>query len=161
MVHGILPRNKGNSLRRQKLLQANNILKEKCSQVPNVAYLQHESDWAKTNTELEMAYFYKDELHLTEEGYQKLASSVSKKLKAVTNSNHFPSIKPKKTPNKFMDTDFPSLKSVTKEPTKHSSNTSPAPHYKRTLLKNVITSTKIKEYQIVGATAITYNDGTT
>ena len=76
IVHGIFPRNKGNSFSRQKLLQAN-MLKGKCSQVPNVAYLQPESDWVKTSAELEMAYFYKDELHLIEEGYQKLASSNS------------------------------------------------------------------------------------
>ena len=56
------------------------MLKEKCSQVPNVAYLQPESGWVKTNTELEITYFYKDELHLIEEGYQKLASSASKKI---------------------------------------------------------------------------------
>ena len=59
------------------------MLKEKCSQVPNVAYLQPESDWVKTNTELEMTHFYKDELHLIEEGYQKLASSISKKFEVT------------------------------------------------------------------------------
>ena len=60
-----------------------------------------------------MAYFYKDELHLIEEGYQKLARTISKKLKEITNSNHVPSTTPKKTPNKFVDTYFPSKKSVT------------------------------------------------
>ena len=62
--NGILSRSRGNSLRRQKLLQTNIMLKEKCSQVPNFAYLQTESDWVNTNTELEMAYFYKNELIL-------------------------------------------------------------------------------------------------
>ena len=62
--NGILSRSKGSSLRRQKLLQTNIMLKEKCSQVPNFAYLQTESDWVNTNTELEMAYFYKNELIL-------------------------------------------------------------------------------------------------
>ena len=80
--------------------------KEKCSQIPNIAYLQPESDWIMTNSELEMTYFYKNELYLIEE-YQKLTSSISKKLKAVTNSNHVQSVTPKKTPNKFVDTDFP------------------------------------------------------
>ena len=98
IVHDILPRNKGNSLRRQKLLQTNKMLKEKCNQVPNVAYLQPESDWVKTNTELEMTYFYNDELHLIEEGYQKLASSISKKLKEIIISIHVPSIHPIKFP---------------------------------------------------------------
>ena len=48
------PKNKGNSFGRQKLLQTNSMLKEKCSQVPNVAYLQPDSDWVTTNTELEL-----------------------------------------------------------------------------------------------------------
>ena len=159
IVHDILPRNKQNSLRRQKLLQTNSMLKEKCSQVPNIAYLQPESDWVKTNTELQMAYFYKGKLHLIEEGYQKLASSISKKLKEVTNSNHVPSITLKKTPNKFMDKDFPSLKSVTKVPTNDTSYTSTAFHYKLALLKG-FNPTKNKECQILGSTIITYNDGT-
>ena len=64
IASGIPQRNNGNSFRRQKLLQTNNMLKKKCSQTPNVAYLKPESDRVKTNTELGMAYFYKDELHL-------------------------------------------------------------------------------------------------
>ena len=76
-----------------------------------------------------MTCFDKDELQLIEEGYQKLASSVSKKLKEIRNSNLVPSITPKKTPNKFVDTDFPSLKSVTKAPTNGKSYTSSALHY--------------------------------
>ena len=40
------------------------MLTEKCSQVPNVAYLQPESDCVMTNTELEMTCFDKDELQL-------------------------------------------------------------------------------------------------
>ena len=59
-----------------------------------------------------------------------------------------------------MDTGFPPLKSVTKAPTNDTSYTSSALHNKRALLKNVITLTKNNEYQILGATAITYNDGT-
>ena len=55
-----------------------------------------------------------DKLHLVEEGYKKLASYISKTLKAITNSNHLLSITPKNYPNKFLYTDFPSLKSVTK-----------------------------------------------
>ena len=45
-------------------------------------------------------------------------------------------------------------------PTNDTSYTSSAPHYRRALLKNVITLIKNNEYQILGATTITYNDGT-
>ena len=48
IVSGILPRNKGNNFRRQKLLQTNNMLKEKCSRIPKIAYLEPESDWVRT-----------------------------------------------------------------------------------------------------------------
>ena len=57
-----------------------------------------------------------------------------------------------------METDFPLLKSVTKTPTKETSHTSSVFLYKRAFLKNVITPTKNREYQIVGTTTITYND---
>ena len=66
-----------------------------------------------------MTYFYNDELHLIEEAYQKLANCISKRLKEITNSNPHQSIAPKKTPNKFVDTDFLCFKSVTKALTRH------------------------------------------
>ena len=52
------------------------------------------------------------------------------------------------------------MKLVTKAPTSNTSYTSSALHYKRTPLNNVITPTKNNEYQILGATTITYNYGT-
>ena len=55
------------------------MLKDKSIQIPNVAYLEPESDWVKTNTELEIAYFHKDELHLIEERYQQKFGSNYKK----------------------------------------------------------------------------------
>ena len=136
------------------------MLKKKCIQIPNIAYLEPESDWVKTNTALKIVYFYKDELHLIEEGYQKLASSISKKMKAITNSNHLPITTPKKAPKNCADTDFPSLKSVTKALTNDTNYTSSVPHYKLALLKNVITPMQNKEYQMVGTTTITCNERT-
>ena len=136
------------------------MLKEKCSQVPNVAYLQLESDWVRTNTELEMAYFYKDEPHLIEEGYHKLANSISKKkkkkkeMKGITNSNHLPSITPKKTPNKVVDTNFSSLKSVTKVSTNDTSYTSSVIYYKRALLKRAHHWQKLEHYKVIHSAKI-------
>ena len=79
------PKEQREYLQNQKLLQTNNIFQEKCSQILNVPYLAPELDWVKTHTELEIAYFYKNELHLIER-YQKFTSSINKKLKAVTYS---------------------------------------------------------------------------
>ena len=81
-------------------------------------------------------------------------------MRAITNNNHLPSITPKKTPNKFVDTDFPSFKSVNKAPTNGTSHALSAPFCKCALLKNVIIPTKNKEYQMVGATTITFSDRT-
>ena len=75
-----------------------------------------------------MAYFHKDELHLIEEGCQKLTSPISKKLREITNNNHVPIITPKT--NKFVDKYFPSTKSVTKAPTNDTTYTSSALLYK-------------------------------
>ena len=52
--------------------------------MPNVVYVEPEASWVKTNTELEIAYFHKEKLHLIEQEYQKQASSISKK----TGSNY-------------------------------------------------------------------------
>ena len=112
------------------------------------------------NTELEMAYCYKNELILQKKNIRSLQAPSAKKFKAVANSDHFPNITRKKTPSKIVDTDFPSLKSIIKAPTNDTNYTSAALHYKRVLLKSPITPTKNKEYHIVGATNITSNDGT-
>ena len=53
------------------MTKANCILQEKCNK------LVPESHWLKENEELNMKFYYKDELHLTE-GYQKFANSISK-----------------------------------------------------------------------------------
>ena len=50
------------------------------------------------------------------------------------------------------------MKSVTKTPTNETSHTSSVFLYKRAFLKNVITPTKNREYQIVGTPTITCND---
>ena len=42
IISGILPRNKAKGFRRKKLIETNNILKYKCSQIPNVTYLEPE-----------------------------------------------------------------------------------------------------------------------
>ena len=82
IVSCILLKNKWNSFGRQKLLETSNMLKQKCSHIPNVLYLEPESDWVKTNTEL--AYFYQEKLHLKQEGFQKLASSLGKRKQLET-----------------------------------------------------------------------------
>ena len=52
VISGILPRKKAKRLRRKKLIEMSNMLKCKCSQIPNVMYLQRESIWEKQDSEL-------------------------------------------------------------------------------------------------------------
>ena len=61
---------RGKSFRRKKLIEMNNILKYKCSQILNVIYLEPESSWVKQDSEINMELFCKDELRLIEKGYK-------------------------------------------------------------------------------------------
>ena len=80
-MSGILPRNRAKSLRRKKLIETNNMLKYKCSRIPNVMYLEPESNWVKQDSKLNMELYYKGQLHLIEKGYKNIADSISDILK--------------------------------------------------------------------------------
>ena len=58
VTSGILPRNKAKSLRRKKLIETNNMLKYKCSQMPHIIYLEPESSWVKQDLELNIELYY-------------------------------------------------------------------------------------------------------
>ena len=58
VTSGILPRNKAKSLRRKKLIETNNMLKYKCSQMPHIMYLEPESSWVKQDLELNIELYY-------------------------------------------------------------------------------------------------------
>ena len=69
------------------------MLKQTCSQIPNVMYLEPQSSWVKPDSELNMELYYKDELHPIEKGYKKLADSISEILKGLKKDlHHFPNI---------------------------------------------------------------------
>ena len=85
------------------------MLKYKCSQVPNVIYLEPESSWVKQNSEFNMELYYKDELHHIEKAYKKLANFVSKILKYPNTKYHdYPNITCEK-PSIKTNTHFPLL----------------------------------------------------
>ena len=58
-ISGILTRNKAKRLRRKKLIETNDVLKYKCSQIPNVMYLEPESRLVKQDSELYIDYIIK------------------------------------------------------------------------------------------------------
>ena len=68
-IFGILPRNKGKSFRRAKLIEMNNILEYKCIQIPNAIHLEPELNWVKQGFEHNIELYYRDKLHLIEKYY--------------------------------------------------------------------------------------------
>ena len=78
VINGILPRDEQNTARIQKLFIANELLESKCTNYvnTNIHYLSLDGDWIRENGCLDIFLFYKDKLHLTEQGYFKLALSI-------------------------------------------------------------------------------------
>ena len=143
----------GKSFRREKLTETNNMLKYKCKQMQIAMYLKPESSWLKQDLEFNMELYYKDELHLIEKGYKKLANITSKILKDPKKDLHdYPNINYDQPVIKS-NTYFPPLstKSMLSTITAYTNNlttTMLARQYKYALLKNIGT-TKPKENQMV------------
>ena len=81
VINGILPRDEQNTARRQKLFIVNELLESKCTNyintdITDIYYLSPDGDWIRDNACLNISLFYKDKLHLTENGYLKLALSI-------------------------------------------------------------------------------------
>ena len=116
-------------------------------------YLKPESSWEKQDSELNMELYYKDELHLIEKGYKKLADSISEILKdSKKDLHHYPNIAYDQPVIKT-NTHFPFLpaKSMLSTNTAYTNNlttTTLTPRYKYFLLKN-IGAAKAKENQMV------------
>ena len=82
VINGILSRDEQNTARIQKLFIANELLKSKCTNYvnTNIHYLSLDGDWIREDSCLDISLFYKDKLHLIEQGYFKLALSIKRKI---------------------------------------------------------------------------------
>ena len=70
-----------NKIRRGKIKEVNELLKKECFKLKfRVFYIEPDSDWVTNKNLLNMKYFYRDQLHLIEEGYKKLAKTISVSL---------------------------------------------------------------------------------
>ena len=49
--------------------------------------MEPDSDWITNKNLLNMKYFYRDHLHLIEDGYEKLAKTISVSLLKITPNN--------------------------------------------------------------------------
>ena len=85
VINGILPRDERNTVRRQKSFIVNELLENKCTNYSNtdIHYLSPDGDWIRENGHLDKSLFYKDNLHLIEKGYLKLALSIKRKINLI------------------------------------------------------------------------------
>ena len=129
------------------------MLKYKCSQIPNIMYLEPEPSWVRQDSELNMELCYKDKPYLIGKGNNKLANSISEISKdPKIDLHHYPNITYDQPVIKT-NTNFPSLptKSMISTITAYPNNltsTTLTPGYKYALLKN-IGPAKAKENQMV------------
>ena len=78
IIFGILPRDFVNTIRRDKIKEVNGLLKKECIELTSrVFYMEPDSDCVTNENLLNMKYFYRDHVHLIEEGYEKLAKTIS------------------------------------------------------------------------------------
>ena len=70
-----------NTIRRNKIKEVNELLKKECFKLTSrIFYMEADSDWVTNENPLNMKYFYRDHLNLIEEGYEKLAKTISVSL---------------------------------------------------------------------------------
>ena len=78
IISGILLREFVNTIRRNKIMEVNELLKIECSKLTSrVFYMEPDPDWVTNENLLNMKYFYRDHLHLIKEGYEKLSKTIS------------------------------------------------------------------------------------
>ena len=81
ILSGILPRDSDiASIRREKILKTNTKLMNKCKNLRNVIFLEHDPDWTHDNGSLNNDYYFEDKLHLVKLGNEKLAKEISRTI---------------------------------------------------------------------------------
>ena len=98
IVNGIIPRDATNTRRQQKLLEVNQLLRDKCTSYNSVYFLKPDTDWTNLDGGLNKTFYYKDNIHLLENGNKKLALSIKTKLDNITTNCHGIAINKKVVP---------------------------------------------------------------
>ena len=80
IINGLIPRDAINTRQRQKLLEVNQLLRDKCTSCNSVYFLKPDKDWTTLDGGLSKTFYYKDNIHLLEKGNNKLALSIKTKL---------------------------------------------------------------------------------
>ena len=80
IVNGLISRDATNTGRRQKLLELNQLLRDKCTSYNSVYFLKPDADWATLDGGINKTFYYNDNIHLLENGNKKPALSIKTKL---------------------------------------------------------------------------------
>ena len=106
----LLPRDTKNSLRRGNINVINTSLLFKCSK-HNLNTFKHQLEWLNIDRSLNMSLFYKDRLHLIENGNELLAKEILCSYKSLKIKPHNSSIRSFKDVTLFSlnDSEFPTL----------------------------------------------------
>ena len=95
VINGLIPRDTINTIRRQKLLEVNQLLQGKCTNYTSVYFLKPDADWTTRDGGLDKSFYHKDNIHLLENGNKKLALSIKTKLDKIRINCHEITIKKK------------------------------------------------------------------
>ena len=88
VVNGLIPRDAIKTKRRQKLLEINRLLPDKCKNCTSVYFLEPETDWTTQDGGLSKTFYYKDNIHLLKNGNKGLALSIKTKLDNIRVNCH-------------------------------------------------------------------------
>ena len=88
VVNGLIPGDAINTKRRQKLLEVNQLLQYKCTNYTRVYFLKPDTDCTTLDGGLSKTFYYKDNIHLLQNGNKKLALSIKTKLDNIRVNCH-------------------------------------------------------------------------
>ena len=88
IICGLIPRDECSSINRLLINRVNDILKYECHK-NGFVFIVQDHGWTLPNGSLDCSLFYKDSLHLVEQGNVKLAKSIVSTLTAQNNQINF------------------------------------------------------------------------
>ena len=89
VVNGLISCDTINTKQRQTLIEVNQLLRDKCTNYTKVYFLKPDTDWTTLDGGLKKTfYYYKDNIHLLENGNKKLALSIKPKLDNIRINCH-------------------------------------------------------------------------
>ena len=79
-VSGLLPRDIHWSTRRVKISETNDYLRHYCKKSKKMTFMREDQDWTFPDNSLNMELYYKDHLHLIENGNMKFSKLIIETL---------------------------------------------------------------------------------